>query len=258
MRVLLTGERGFIGSALKEELNGHRVATLPIGQRLPTSVTLFPGMVFFNDAILHLACDTLGGFSSNIAGTAALVQEAREGARFIFASTLTAQRPVDIYDQNKQLAEQIVLARPDIHAVILRLGWVYGPGKPNKRTALNAIMRQALRGDDLETYGNAFGIRDAVHLSDVVQAFVLALEAPPGVYDVGTSTGVSLVAAAQEVARQTGVRCGVSPTATDIHHPIALEQNWLPGWAPTISLSDGITQTLDWLRTTEPRKVAAA
>lgn len=252
--VTLTGATGFVGAALVPALRaaGYEVNTYT--GRVERAASFWCG-----SPLLHLACETAGDYGTNIAGTAMMVHSVMELGRLVFASSVTAQAPVDRYDREKALGEAIVGARPDITAVILRLASVYGPGQQSKRCALNQLMRRALYGDTLELYGNAAGLRDFVHLADVVRAFILALDAPAGTYDVGTGVGTSLVDAAGEVARQAGVRCDVSPVVQSVHHPVALEANWLPSWQPTVALKDGITSTLDWLRANEPlaREVAA-
>ena len=260
MRVLVTGASGYIAASLLPAMNRTDGRLLEGSHQAIAAgrwLTLMaPDRI---GGVLHLAADTRGDWHANVGCVASWVGYLASGSRFIFASSITAQHPQDQYDREKALGEAIVQTRPDITAVILRLCSVYGePILPNKRSALNQMMSQALRGENLECYGNALAARDFVHLSDVVRAFILALDAPHGVYDVGTGLPNTLADAAAEVARQTGVRCDVSPTATAQHHPIATENHWLPGWMPKVTLVQGIARTLDWLRAQAAQEPAAA
>ena len=99
-------------------------------------------------------------------------------------------------------------------------------------------------GETIHLYGAAAGARDYVFINDVVRAFVCALDAPAGTYDVGTSHVASLVEAATEVCRQTG---HAWPTTGELHYshaPVAQESRWLPGWKPQVTLQDGIARTV--------------
>lgn len=239
----LTGERGYIGSALKPALQqaGYMVyaSPAPVG--------------------IHLAAQTLGDFSSNIYLTATVVEDMPAGGRLVFASSLTADHPQDRYDHEKRLGERICQARPDIEVVILRLGSVYGePVVPNRRSALNILLQQGAKGYPLSVYGNALGLRDYVHLSDVVRAFVLALKpsVPPGRYEVSGGAPATLLDAAIQVAKQAGVSYTQDPDATMQHLPIAQESAWLPGWEPKVTLEEGITRTMEWVAKQEQRRLA--
>jgi nucleoside-diphosphate-sugar epimerase len=245
----VTGHRGYIGQALWPALLAAGERPFPLHGRIEHVSAQGGGIAL---RCIHLACDTRGSFATNVYGTAAVVNAMARGGRLVFASTVTSQAPADTYDCEKLLGEQIAISRPDLDVVILRLGSVYGePILPNKRSALNQMMAQAAAGDDLELYGNSLACRDFVHVSDVARAFVVALNAPSGVYDVGTGIPHTLVDAAKLVAGQAGVRCDLSPAATDHHHPIATENRWLSGWMPEVRLEDGIAHALDWLREKE-------
>jgi nucleoside-diphosphate-sugar epimerase len=246
VRVIVTGHKGYIGSALEPALiaAGHAVHGYEGAMHADG-----------NGATVHLAWDTRtdGNWFANISDTTQQLACTERGSRFIFASSLTATDPRDQYDQEKRIGEFIVGSRPDIEAVILRLGAVYGPGTQNKRSAFNAILRQIHNGEQVNLYGNALGRRDFVFIDDAVAAFVAALTAPPGIYDVGTGLGTSLSGATFEAAGDKLCPMSADMVTAD-HMPSANPARFLPGWAPKVSLNEGIVKTLEWLREHEPAK----
>jgi dTDP-L-rhamnose 4-epimerase len=100
--------------------------------------------------------------------------------------------------------------------------------------------------------------RDFVHVSDVVQATLLALERPEAVgrvYNVGTGAATSVRDVAERLARE--LRVDVAPDvpgrfrAGDIRHctaDVTRIRDEL-GYAPRVALADGLRELLDWLRT---------
>ncbi len=273
MRILTTGATGFLGRALVPGLRaaGHTVFDpvhspfFNIGNQTQGASAVFGSLIPIEGAeknvrlaIAHLAKDTRdeGNFQTNILGTALMVDSLPEGSRFIFASSIAAPASRDHYEAECLLGEQIVQARHDICAVVLRLANCYGAGKPNDRTVLNQIMRQAITGEPIHLYGAASGIRDYIYRDDVVSAFLAALDAPPGIYDVGTGIGTSLLEATEEVCRQTGHPRATTGELTYSHAPLADTRKWLPGWEPKVALKEGIALTLAAMRA-EGQQVAA-
>lgn len=124
-------------------------------------------------------------------GTKALLDEAASAGvqRFVFVSSVKAMGeggadcqnetstalPQTAYGRAKLAAEQAVLAageRYDMHACVLRLPLVYGPGnKGNIPRMIEAIDRGVF--PPLPETGNR---RSMVHVGDVIQALLLAAE----------------------------------------------------------------------------------
>ncbi len=256
MRILLSGISGFLGSAIGPALSaaGHDVWADDLRLSWQAAAD-YKARSPRERVIVHLAANTRdeGDWYVNVWGTAQMVAALPPGGRFVFASSIAAPAARDGYEQNKLLAEGIIQARPDIEAVILRCANVFGPGPRNQRTVLNQIIRQAVAGEPIRLYLAAGGIRDYVFLDNVVSAFLLALDAPPGTYDVGTGTAHSLVNATWEVCRQTGHPGPTIGELTYSHAPLALESRWLPGWKPTVTLEPGIARTVAALRAQESR-----
>lgn len=103
----------------------------------------------------------------------------------------------------------------------------------------------------MEVYGDGRQIRDMTYVADAVDATAAALEAPPGVYNVGggvRSTVNEMLAAVQRV---TGVELDVryGPAA-----PGDVRSTWADsrraarelGYSPKTGLEEGIAAQAEW------------
>jgi UDP-glucose 4-epimerase len=148
--------------------------------------------------IIHLAavhyipsCEAAPGnaTSINVAGTVNLLDAAPAGARFVFASTAAVYAPsadphveddsanispVDIYGFTKLQGEQYLRyyhAQKKVHATIVRLFNVVGPGETNPHL-VPSIIRQIAAGTNSIRLGNLFPHRDYIDVSDVADGFL--------------------------------------------------------------------------------------
>jgi dTDP-L-rhamnose 4-epimerase len=137
------------------------------------------------------------------------------------------RRPVSVYALTKQGQEDISLFMADrlgVALVVLRYFNVYGPGQSplNPYTGLLVTLwGRILAGKPLVLYEDGTPLRDFVHVRDVVDANVAALEPgrPAGtVFNVGSGRAVSLseLAAILErtAGRPVGVERGSRPAST--------------------------------------------
>lgn len=156
------------------------------------------------------------------------------------------QDPASFYALSKLTGERYtLLARSlwSVPSVALRYFNVFGlPMEDNEYTGVISIfLRRLARRQPLVIYGDGEQFRDFVHVSDVVQANLLAaVDAQPGaVYNVGTGERTSvrqLAAAVQRVAgvevevRHEAARAGeVLRSVADIRH-IRDELGYRPGF----------------------------
>jgi len=210
-RALVTGASGFIGSHLVQDLirHGWQVRVLS-HNRTPdwprecevirgdiTDPTSLQEPMRQVHTVFHLAAalgaaqlDRRGFARVNVDGTANLLSAAREhgAARFIHFSSAgvlgrvepektadedTACRPQDIYDLTKLEAERLVLeeAEDGPSVIVVRPGWVYGPGDRRTFKLIGAIARRRFL---LVTRGLAW--QTPVHIDDLIQGTLLCAE----------------------------------------------------------------------------------
>ncbi len=171
--------------------------------------------------------------------------------------------PASVYAIGKQDQEQLSLvagAAYGIPVVALRLWNVYGPRQSlsNPYTGVAAIFSSRLlqRLPPL-LFEDGEQQRDFVHVGDVVDAFLLALDSPGAnglALNISSGEAVTIRRLAELLA--AGLACPIAPQsagryrAGDIRHclaDIALARRSL-GYAPRRRLAAGIAQLLDWVR----------
>ncbi|MFI6604092.1 NAD-dependent epimerase/dehydratase family protein [Nonomuraea sp. NPDC050536] len=260
MRVGVTGASGFVGRAvcLAAAAKGwqvHGFGRRPRVQDIPgvpyTSWDLTrdrpPALEL--DAVIHCAGSVTDWgppeeiWRANLAGTRAALA-AFPGARFVHVSTASVYDPrrptvmareheapvsryVNAYGASKAAAEQAVEGR----AVILRPHAVYGPGDT---TLLPRVLR-SVRGSRLVAVGDGRQRVSLTSIGNLVQACLLAVEAPIGVYNVTDAEPVILDDALREILRERGI------DATPRYLPVGLA-NAVAALSETFSRTPRLTR----------------
>jgi len=180
--------------------------------------------------------------------------------------TPESKRPslASVYAISKFVQEQLVLTVTQAYGmegIALRLFNVYGPGQAlsNPYTGVLAIFASALlNGSAPQVFEDGEQRRDFVHVHDVADAFVLALEntaVTTGVFNIGSGHSISVREIAEHLAVAMGQR-DLSPAivgksrAGDIRHCFAdidLARREL-GFSPKRSLDDGMRGLVEWVR----------
>ena len=171
--------------------------------------------------------------------------------------------PSSVYAISKQDQEQfcLVVGRAyDIPVVALRYFNVYGPRQAlsNPYTGVCAIFSGRLLNDESPMiFEDGEQTRDFVHVSDIVQANMLALETDKADYEavnIGTGSPISVSDISLMLAQ--GLHKDIKPQITgkyregDIRHCVAdiSRARKLLGYEPKVTLADGIPELLDWVR----------
>lgn len=169
-----------------------------------------------------------------------------------------------VYAITKFVQERLVLTVAPTYgmeAVALRLFNVYGPGQAlsNPYTGVLAIFAaRLLNGKPPQVFEDGEQRRDFVHVRDVAQAFVLALEQGQldgGVFNIGSGQAISVREIGEWIATAMG-RAELKPEivgkarAGDIRHcfaDISLARETL-GFEPAQDMREGMLELAEWVR----------
>jgi dTDP-L-rhamnose 4-epimerase len=174
--------------------------------------------------------------------------------------------PTSVYAVTKQDQEQfcLVVGRAyGIPAVALRYFNVYGTRQAlsNPYTGVCAIFSsRLLNGQSPMIFEDGEQTRDFVHVSDIVQANLLALETDRADYqavNVGTGRATSVKQVMRMLADGLGKQ--IDPEITgkyregDIRHCVAdiSRARALLGYEPKVSVEQGIPELLEWVKRQE-------
>jgi UDP-glucose 4-epimerase len=210
---------------------------------------------------------------SNVLGTIRVLEAANDhDAQVVFASTGGAiygecdgpatedapRLPLSPYGTSKLAAEEYLATWNRLYGtrhVALRLGNVYGPRQdPHGEAGVVAIFLSRIRDGRAATiYGDGAQTRDYVFVGDVARAFVGAVGAEGGVFNVGTGEETAVVALWQACLSAAGA------DAQAIHGPARLgelQRSCLDPhraettllWRAEVPLSQGLRETWEWIR----------
>lgn len=247
------------------------------------------GLVRGVDGIVHLAGEpgvrrSWGGalrryLERNVVSTERLLEAAwRNGVpRFVYASSSSVygsdrghpvdeehpRRPTSPYGLSKVAAEELIQLygrERGVPGTILRYFTVYGP-RQRPEMALSRFIFSALRARPVDVYGDGEQARDMTYVSDAVAATVAALDASPGVYNVGGGARATVNALLDAVSRVT--ESPVEPR----YKPAAegdMRSTWADsrkaarslGYRPRTGLEEGISAQVAWARESQVAAMA--
>ena len=212
MKILLTGHKGFIGSALFNRLEkaGHKVQGIDIKagwdrDKLYSNQNLLDCELPDNvDLVIHLAGksgvreslkDPAGYWNNNVEASRRLFERYAD-TRILYASSSSAYEPdLNPYAASKYILEELAARYPD--TLGMRFHTVYSDSCPRENMFFNR-----LRNGTLEYVTRHR--RDFIHLEDVLDAIEILIAKPHinGIIDIGTGNPVRI----QDLAPELPVR----------------------------------------------------
>ena len=287
MKVLVTGNKGFIGTHLCRELRDHGHDITGVDYVVDPSADLrVPGVALDHavqanpDVVVHLAAKVGRLFGEDNpqetimdnAGMTALVAKAASevGARLVYASTSEVYGdqgdtwcyeggrlalPHNIYGLSKRFGEEVAKLYAPEGLTVLRFSMPYGPGLPagKGRAAIINMLWQALRGEQIVVHAGAE--RSWCWVGDTVRAARLTIEHGEGeTFNVGRDDDPSTMLTVAEIACElTGADTGLirvvdAPAQQTVVKRLATEKIRAFGWVPEVRLREGMERTLEWVR----------
>lgn len=236
------------------------------------------------DGVIHLAglagvrpsfADPARYAVVNVEGTATQLDAAQRAdvPLFVFASSSSvygnatplpaiedapAIAPESPYAATKRSAELVVSAMlrktPAMRAPMLRFFTVYGPWQ-RPEMAITSFLRDILAGRPVTIFGDGSMRRDFTHVDDIVRGIVAAIDrAPAGAraYNLGSGAPVTLSDLVAAMRRATGRTVSMTRAPVplgDVEATFAdiTRAKTELGWAPRITLEDGLATVVDWL-----------
>ncbi|QYD71680.1 SDR family oxidoreductase [Paraburkholderia edwinii] len=166
--------------------------------------------------------------------------------------------PRACYDEGKRCAETLFFDYHRQHGVrvkVPRIFNTYGPRmSPNDGRVVSNFIVQALNGDDITIYGDGSQTRAFCYVDDLIDAFVLLMEAADAVtgpINIGNPYEVSVKELAGLILEITESRSKLVYTGLPVDDPvqrcpdISLARDVL-GWEPKVSLQEGLYQTIEY------------
>lgn len=143
-----------------------------------------------------------------------------------------------------------------IKAITLRVANPYGERQriETAQGVVGVFLHHALKGTPVDIWGDGSVTRDYVHVSDVAEAFVKALQytGDESVFNIGSGAGTSLnqLLAMLEAALGRPVERRYLP-ARSFDVPVSVLSNVLAReelmWTPSTSLQAGVARTAQWM-----------
>jgi len=140
---------------------------------------------------------------------------------------------------------------------VLRVSNAYGERQPvtGAQGVIPAFIYRALQKLDIRIWGDGSAIRDYIHVTDIVSAFLSVIDhkGEPMTFNIGSGTGHSIneIVKTLEEEMEEPLELVYEPSRPyDV--PVNILDNSLAkqvlGWEPKVNLRNGIRQTLDYMR----------
>jgi UDP-glucuronate decarboxylase len=164
------------------------------------------------------------------------------------------------YDEGKRCAETLFFdyyRQHDLPVKVVRIFNTYGPRMhPNDGRVVSNFIVQALKGEDITIYGDGGQTRSFCFVNDLIDGLLRMMDSPAdftGPVNLGNPVEFTMLELAEEILRFTHGKSKLVFLPLPQDDPkqrqpnIELAKDKL-GWAPKVSLEDGLKQTIAYFR----------
>ncbi len=283
MKVLITGDTGFIGSNLRSCLEKMNVKV--VGYSTSSGYDIFNVEQLNNcvkdvDLVYHCAAYAKPGESIkypvraidlNVRGVLSILESCREynvpliypSSCEIYGNSSTPLRedsplyPTNPYAASKAAADRICYAYFVSYGMDIKIVRLFNPYGPMQQ--LNKIIPtmffQAKRNNDITVFGTGRDTRDYVYISDIVNGLWLAKDLPKGeTINLATGHATTNLEVAKKIIQLTNSKSNI----VFVDYPKEFgnikaqvgsfkKAATLLGWKPEVCLDEGLQKTIEWL-----------
>ena len=166
------------------------------------------------------------------------------------------------YDEGKRCAETLFFDYWRQHKVeikVMRIFNTYGPRMhPNDGRVVSNFIVQALQGDPITLYGDGSQTRSFCYVDDLIDGMITLMDSDKdltGPINIGNPGEVTMVELAEKILRLTESKSKLvfMPLPQDDprrRQPDIAEAQSKLGWAPRVTLEDGLKETIAYFRKT--------
>lgn len=277
---IVTGGAGFIGKHLVGALHGigrdvhiidikyHNSADIRqiISTKFPREINTIYHLAALADIVPSIE-NPVDYYHTNVTGTLNMLELAREhGAKFIYAASASCYgdtpsqptpeinpvNPKYPYALTKYMGEELVAHWAQVYkipAVSLRLFNVYGLGSRTGGTygaMFGTFLAQIANEKPITIVGDGEQRRDFIHVSDVVNAFILAANSnSSGIYNVGSGNPTSINTIADLLGAKERIHIPKRPGEPDITCADITRIKRDLKWEPKVRIEQGVKELLD-------------
>jgi nucleoside-diphosphate-sugar epimerase len=278
---IVTGASGFVGRRLADRLTalGHRVHALSRSHGFDVRTDALPdGPV---DHVFHLAArtgvaeawrDPLDFFEINSLGTFRILDQCRRRgypvchlSSFLYGNDVSDGaketdpiRPDNPYALSKYIGEQLCGffgSHFGLQAVILRPANIYGPGQ-SENFLIPHVIAQLIDARAAEIVVQDLAPRrDYIHVDDVVDGMLAAMEAPAGsIFNLGSGTAYSVEEIIVRACEVAGLHKPYRASGAPRPHEVAISRMDTTAarrglnWQPKISIDRGLQSVIESMR----------
>ncbi|MBC7334307.1 MAG: NAD-dependent epimerase/dehydratase family protein [Actinobacteria bacterium] len=287
MKVLITGDTGFIGKNMRNYLEQLGVEVLGYSRRRGQDlmdIKQFESFIKQEDPIdfiYHFAAEAKPGESvfkpietieTNIKTTLNVLEVCRKyDIPVIYLSTcevygdskipITEEFPLsppNPYAASKAAADRICYAYYRSYGLDVKIVRIFNPYGPYMQLnkIIPTVYRQAINNEPITIYGDGTDTRDYTYIEDIVRGLWLAKNLPPGeVINLATgkaTTSLKIAKIIKELTKSTSkiIFVDYPKKFGGIKHQVGSYEKAkkLLGWEPKIDLIEGIKRTIAWLK----------